>query len=94
MDGVAGTLDALRRKLLVRRTVGSSRPEPPSSKTSRSVRPEYLNFVPHENKPPPVTTGASVDFGNVKNSICSIEHRHTCLQDALVGHLKPTVCFF
>lgn len=140
VEGVAGTLEALRLKLEVRCMLGSSRVnEPVSSSISRSVRPVYLNFVPQEKKPPPDTTdGASELFGKlkiqnsflpfssikldvlcqkiskklgkinifkllmnylicdayVKNNICSIAHRQTCLQDAPVGHLKPTVCFF
>lgn len=44
-----------------------------SVKISRSVRPVYLNFVPHEKKPPPDTTAACWLFGKLyqldKNSI-------------------------
>lgn len=67
VEGVAGTLEALRLKLDERCTVGSSRPgESLPSRISRSVRPLYLNFVPQENKPPPDITGASELFGSLK----------------------------
>lgn len=95
VEGVAGTLDALCLKLPTRFIIGSSvRTGPESSRISFSVLPVYLNLVPQEKNPPPVTTGASVDFWRVKNSICSMAQRQTCRQAAPVGHLKPTVCFF
>lgn len=67
VEGVAGTLEALRLKLDERCTAGSSRPgEFLPSRISRSVRPLYLNFVPHENKPPPDITGASELLGSLE----------------------------
>jgi hypothetical protein len=70
VEGVAGTDEALRRRLALRKLrliAGSSlRSGPTSSKISRSTRPEYRNFEPHEKKLPPVTTdGASELDGNL-----------------------------
>lgn len=68
VDGVAGTLDAFLLTLELRCILGSSRFNVLSSNISFSVRPVYLNFVPQEKKPPPVTTeGASELVGNLKN---------------------------
>lgn len=65
--GVAGTLDAFRLILELRCMLGSSRFKVLSSSISFSVRPVYLNFVPQEKKPPPVTTdGASELVGNLQ----------------------------
>lgn len=66
VEGVAGTLDALRLKLVLRLIAGSSLWfESTSSKISFSVRPLYLNLVPHEKKPPPLTVGASELVGKL-----------------------------
>lgn len=70
VEGVAGTDEALRRRLddrKLRLIAGSSfRSGQVSSKISRSTRPEYRNLVPHEKKLPPVTTdGASELDGNL-----------------------------
>lgn len=68
MEGVAGTLDALRLRLEVLCMTGSSLAGVcVSSKISRSVLPVYLNFVPHEKNPPPDTVdGASELVGRLK----------------------------
>lgn len=67
MEGVAGTEDALRRRLAVRWMFGSSLSgELVSSRISFSVRPVYLNFVPQEKNPPPETIGASELLFNLK----------------------------
>jgi hypothetical protein len=71
VEGVAGTDEALRRRLddrKLRLMAGSSfRSGPLSSKISRSTRPEYRNLVPQEKKLPPVTTdGASELDGNLQ----------------------------
>jgi len=71
VEGVAGTDEALRRRLVdlkLRLMAGSSlRSGPTSSKISRSTRPEYRNFEPHEKKLPPLTTeGASELEGNLQ----------------------------
>lgn len=67
VDGVAGTLEAFLLKLDVRWISGSSLDANVSSNISRSVRPVYLNFVPQEKNPPPVTTdGAAELVGNLK----------------------------
>lgn len=66
VEGVAGTLEALRRKLEVLLTEVSSLPNELSI-ISLSVLPLYLNFVPQENKPPPVTTALLSDpLGKLK----------------------------
>ena len=76
VEGVAGTDEALRRRLddrKLRLMAGSSfRSGPASSKISRSTRPEYRNLVPHEKKLPPVTTdGASELDGNLQlKAVC------------------------
>lgn len=70
MLGVAGTLLAFLRKLVDwQRCTGLSslRRALDSSRTSFSVLPVYLNFVPHENKEPPLITGASEDLDKLKS---------------------------
>lgn len=67
--GVAGTLLAFLLSPVVwqRCIAGSSvvLNGADSSSTSLSVRPVYLNLVPHENIDPPLTTGASEALGNL-----------------------------
>lgn len=66
--GVAGTLLAfLLRHVVWQRWIGGSsfRNGPVSSKTSLSVLPVYLNFVPQEKIEPPLTTGASDALGKL-----------------------------
>lgn len=67
--GVAGTLLAFLLKHVVwQRCIGGSsfRSGPVSSRTSLSVLPVYLNFVPHEKIDPPLTTGASDALGKLR----------------------------
>ena len=77
LDGVAGTLFAFLLLGLLFASFCSLSALIPSLRISRSVLPEYLNLVPHEKKPPPDMTLAFWLFGSVKNSICSMAHRHT-----------------
>lgn len=67
--GVAGTLLAFLLKHVVwQRCIGGSsfRSGPVSSRTSLSVLPVYLNFVPQEKMEPPLTTGASDARGKLR----------------------------
>lgn len=58
---------------------GSSfRSGPVSSKTSFSVLPVYLNFVPQEKIDPPLTTGASDALGNLIRRECSVSDLLGC----------------
>lgn len=41
-----------------------------------------------------IYTARSREVTYVKNNICSIAQRQTCLHAAPVKHLNPTVCFF
>jgi hypothetical protein len=82
VEGVAGTDEALRRRLddrKLRFMAGSSfRSGLASSKISRSTRPEYRNLVPHEKKLPPVTTdGASELDGNLQTNAAHIDTAHS-----------------
>lgn len=66
LDGVGGSLDDFRLRLPTRVTDGDSLVIDISSNISRSTRPVYLNLVPHEKKPPPLTTlGTSELEGNL-----------------------------
>lgn len=63
VDGVAGTLEAFLLTFEFPCVTESLREgEPLSSRSSLSVFPVYLNFVPQEKKPPPDTTGGASEL--------------------------------
>lgn len=79
LDGVAGTLFAFRLLgLVLFNKCCCLKAFRDSVKISRSVRPEYRNFVPRI-KPPPLTTEACVLFGNLYNICIGFSYNTTIL---------------
>lgn len=70
--------------------MGSSwRRGPTSSNSSRSVRPVYLNFVPHEKKLPPLTTGTTEPDGNLKGEAYCLENQvHALVYKTAILHSR------